>query len=884
MSGKMCFSLIGLLLAPLAAAAQPDKPVRSFLNQHCVGCHGADKAKANLRLDQQDQAFDGKPGATWERVLAVLRSGEMPPKGKPQPTAAEKRPVETWIVDGFRSRKGRLALRMLTRRELNNTLNDLLGFDPPYDFTKRLPAESVLEGFDNNGEDAVLPPESLANLLEVARFALDQAIVTGEKPPVFRKTVEMTATGDWKKAIEGRVRKYKEQHQIPPKDPIPEAELTRLSQGVLRYNFNPGWFGVTRIDQRGPFLAMFPYIPSIAYPNGSADKDYKGDLYFDTFAFDESKTPVPSEGVFRILVTAAATIPDGKSPPRLGVDLRVRQDLKDSGTAVQRQIREITAPVANPKQYEFIYRYQFNRPDPDDLAKIDPKKPQGLRNGLFSGRVTNEYMMPEVSFGNPQVPFKERFDKGFAVIEKYDWEQLPQVLVSKVEAEVPYYLQWPPRSHSLIFFDSPNAAQPDVYAREIIERFMTRAFRRPVQATEVDAFYAIYAAKRKTDIAFPDAVKAALAPVLVSPGFLFLNQPRTFPQAEQYELASHLAYFLWSSMPDAELLRLAGQGKLADQKVLEAQIERLLADPRSQHFSNDFVRQWLNLLQLERKTVLDPEFIYTDYLRESISQEPAQFFAEMLRNNESVLSALDSDFAVVNDRLAALYGIDGVRGEHFRRVPLPKGHPRGGILGQSAVLIAMTRGNPENRWPIFRGGWLIRTILHENLPDPPLDVPELDRIEAKTQRDLLRLHQEHPSCAMCHHKMDPGGFGMQNFDAIGRWTTKRQFIIVPPPDPKTGKRPKIQVLEYVSDPQGKLPRGHDFADFAQFKQLLLTEYRDDFLRRFTEKLLSYALRRRLDPADQDLVNEMVQRLKDGQYRSRTFVKSLVTSGSFRIGQ
>lgn len=422
-----------------------------------------------------------------------------------------------------------------------------------------------------------------------------------------------------------------------------------------------------------------------------------------------------------------------------------------------------------------------------------------------------------------------------------------------------------PDHHQRLMAHKANLSQRDA-AREIITRFAGRAFRRPVRHEEANQFLKLYDLAEKEEERYEKRVRLALQGVLVSPHFLFrmeFDPPGAKPQAgyaiTEYELASRLSYFLWSSMPDDDLLRLAGQGKL--RQNLDAQVHRMMKDPKSSAFVQNFAGQWLTLRNLQTIAPDRKLFpMFTDGLRDAMLRETELFFEAIMREDRSILDFIDADFTFVNGTLAKHYGISGVNGNEFQRVKLPPG--RGGLLTQASILTLTS--NPTRTSPVKRGKWVLEQLLGTPPPPPPPDVPDLVE-DAKAElsgslRQRMEQHRVNPNCAICHNKMDPLGFAFENFDAIGRWRAKDgQFDI---------------------DPSGILPDGRAFKGPDELKRILKSQ-KDLLGRCLTEKMLTYALGRGLEYYDACAVNDVLKALTKGNYRFSTLVVEIVKSDPFQ---
>ena len=413
-------------------------------------------------------------------------------------------------------------------------------------------------------------------------------------------------------------------------------------------------------------------------------------------------------------------------------------------------------------------------------------------------------------------------------------------------------------------------------ARQLLAGFLRKAFRRPVDAAEVDRYLAMYDRAAERGDPYEERVKLALKAVLVSPRFLFRiedheDAPGIHPLG-QYDLASRLSYFLWSTMPDDELLRLAEQGRLQDPKVLAAQVDRMLDSPRSRAFSTSFVGQWLGTQEVGGRVVpllTELQHYYTPEVAAELREEPVLLFHYILGENRSLLELLTANYTFMTERLAKFYEVDGkvkgLEGDGFQRVEWPDNR-RAGVLGLASVL-AMTSHYKQGS-PVLRGAWVLDTLLGTPVPPPPPDVPPLE-VAAKserglTMRQILSRHRADTACATCHNLMDPIGLGLENFDWMGRWR-----------DNEADGKPV--------DAAGALPSGEKFNGPVELRQVLLNR-KQEFLRHLTGKVLGYALGRALQDGDQCTVQRLVDSLEKDGYRSRTLIREVALSIPFRNTQ
>ena len=410
----------------------------------------------------------------------------------------------------------------------------------------------------------------------------------------------------------------------------------------------------------------------------------------------------------------------------------------------------------------------------------------------------------------------------------------------------------------------------DACARIIVTGFATRAFRRPATAKEVDSFLKFVTLVRGQGDSFEEGIATALEAVLVSPSFLFRieqdRQPaagRSWAPISDYELASRLSYFLWSSTPDAELLKVAGEGKLRQPAVLAAQVKRMLADPKSQALVENFAGQWLQFKNID---VVKPDVnrfpAFEESLRRSMRRETELFIDSIFRQDGSILQFLDADYTFVDERLARFYGIPGVTGPEFRRVDVSKTKRGGGILAQASILTISSYSTRTS--PVVRGKWVLENLLNAPPPPPPPSVPALDDTkvgQSASLRQQMEQHRKDPVCASCHSRMDPLGFGLENFDGVGGWRDE------------DGKFP--------IDASGMLPGGRTFNGPVELKALLKADS-GAFVHGLTEKLLTYALGRGLERYDRPALAKIEAALPSHNYRFSQLVIEIVNSLPFEM--
>ena len=496
--------------------------------------------------------------------------------------------------------------------------------------------------------------------------------------------------------------------------------------------------------------------------------------------------------------------------------------------------KEVTAPVGQKQTLEF-----FGSLEDLPIPVFDPNAKAPHSNTMVIG-LWNDYLV------------KSKSDFG------------PPLLVHSVEVEAPYYPQWPPKSHTDILFDSPSRDDEPTYTREVLARFIERAFRRPLRQGELERYMDHWENVRHDHEFYEDSIREVLVAVVCSPNFLFLTEPGEVDERQSengYSLASKLAYFLWNSAPDEELMSLASDNRLKEE--LETQVDRLISDPKIWRMVRAFTHEWLRVDRqqlMDTDTVVFPDF--TRFVKEDMPEETYHFVHHVLTKNQSILNFIDSDFAMLNQNLAEFYGIDNVKGSFFRPVALTEKSYRGGLLGQGAFLNGHSDGVEPH--PIKRAVWLKEKILGDPAPPPPPNVPELDPetpgFEDLTLKEQLELHRNKASCIDCHKKIDPYGVVFEELDAVGRIRKA------------SGRKP----IDAVST----LPDGQRVEGLEGIKKYLLENQQEDVTRSLVEHLFAYANGRDVTFADEEEIQQIVNQVIKDKYRFRSVVKGIVLGRSF----
>jgi hypothetical protein len=517
--------------------------------------------------------------------------------------------------------------------------------------------------------------------------------------------------------------------------------------------------------------------------------------------------------------------------------------------------------------------------------------PEGPVRELDTNLIAGEIIRPDAARLFRSRPGASRWRNPLA--EK---DGQPGVVFSWMEVVGPIYDGWPTQGHRDLFGDLPmRKAQkaggsveviprdPLADARRLLASFVERAYRRPADTAEVARFMPIVEQALGAGSSFTDAMIAGYSAVLCSPGFLYLEERPG--RLGDYALASRLSYFLWNSAPDGELLQLAAQGRLHRAGELRAQTDRMLDDPKSRRFVDAFLAYWLQLRKVGVTSPdpdMYPDYYLDDLLTESAQDETQDFFAELVRENLPARNLIDSDFAMLNERLATHYGIAGVEGVALRRVALDPGCIRGGLLTQASVLKVTANGTTTS--PVLRGAWVMERILGKPVPPPPANVPaiEADIRGATTIREILGKHRTQASCAVCHSKIDPAGFALENFDVMGGWRERYRALggtVFQEGIGHNGQKFAFHPAMLV-DSSGQLPDGRTFSDIRSFKRLLLSD-EPQIARNLLRQLLLYATGSPVRFGDRAEVERLLDDASLRQYGVRTLIHEVVDSTMFQ---
>jgi hypothetical protein len=799
--------------------------VQPLLAKSCLGCHGPKKSEGRLRVDQLNaDLLNGPDLERWREVYDVLIKSEMPPDDSKEEKLTEdaRGGMVQWLGEEMhkaavlrRGNQEQSSFRRLTKYEYNYALQDLLGLD--LDFASKLPPETASEdGFKNRSDLLQMSAMQFQSYREIGLNALKRAVVIGERPKPVTYIIPMKEQMD--KAASAKGSKVFDREDPTYKKQSREQHLfdRETGRGVQPQQ------GQAQPAENAQFGQTPPSSPVVWVLPQSAEMK----LNLDRF--------LPDDGLMRVRVRAARSSmnPDEYASLRLVFSAHTSNNALFSQTVSARDL-PVTASSQDPQFLQFdvplsdIQRNPFRK-----LATAFPRRDEFLHIKNISN--------------------------AFAAEDRL------QVQVDYVEITAPFYEQWPPKSHTDIFVESPHKADEQAYGREVVERFLRRAWRRPIGKGDVNAFMALFAQYRPGFATFEEAMLEVLATALASPEFLYLT-PRDASESTsvpskrigELEFASRLAVFLWASLPDEKLVRLAEAGKLRDSDVLSGEIGRMLADPRAKRFAQHFVEQWLGLDRINSVSHLKDAA-----LREAMLEEPLSLFEEVLGRNGSVMDFIDCGYAMVNERLAVHYRIPKVYGPHFRRVSVGPQSNRGGMLTCAAPLAINSDGKDSH--PVKRGVWLLQRMLHDPPPPPPPNVPEVDLTDPEilkmTLKERIVNHRNQPACSSCHARIDPWGIAFEHFDALGAYRTL------------ANNRPV--------DATSELFNRQKLAGLDGLKRYLLEERQDQFAQAMVHKLTAYALGRPLTFGDRLDIERLTSAFRRREDRLGDLVHLIVGSEIF----
>ncbi len=836
--------------AEIPAAAQFRREVEPILKEYCSDCHADGESKGGVAFDvfKTDAAL--LHPELWFNVLKNTRAGLMPPAKKPRPSAADQQKLERWIkyaafgIDPKNPDPGRVTVRRLNRVEYRNTIRDLMGID--FNSEVEFPPDDTGYGFDNIGDVLTVSPMLLEKYMAAAKAIVSEAVpIVGKViPERVIPGIRFTAVGAAPDQAKGRGR---------------------------------GGFG-GRGNPQDAMRTLNYYEPASVATSAQVEKS----------------------GRYRVTLDLAVKGNFDYDPGRCRVTFKIDG----------REVLKKEFGWHDNKSFSFDFDAKWEPGEKKMTIELEPLTPVDKKINSLDMRIARVTLHGPLEKEHWITP--KNFDRFFT-------RQAPE-----------------------------DAAGRRAYASELMARFATKAFRRPVEAATADRLAAlaegVYTAPGKS---FEAGIAHAMVAVLASPRFLFrIEEPSAatakgdVADIDEYALASRLAYFLWSTMPDEELIALAGKGEL--RKNQAAQVKRMLADPRSEKLVQNFTGQWLQTrdvdgIAINARAVLarddgtekqvreqaaafraqqasrtnvpafTPGLLSTNValgtnaagtnalafgagkrgkqgfnnfrrptnprveldreLRDAMKQETEMFVSTIIHEDRPVTELIDSDFTFLNEKLAKVYGLTNldVTGTEMRRVALPAGSPRGGVLTHGSALVVTS--NPDRTSPVKRGLFILENFLGTPAPPPPPNIPSLEATEQGvkdrelTMREAMQIHREKPLCASCHARMDPIGLAFENFNAMGMWRDKERNQSI--------------------DTAGRLITGESFNGVAELKRILATEHKGDFYRCFTEKLVTYALGRGTEHYDVETIDQIVAKLEKGNGKFSVLLMGVIESAPFQ---
>lgn len=848
LSRKLLSFLFGLLGSTgLAWAESPLEAHRPFLKQYCFECHGAKKQKGDYRFDTLGRNLGNlETLESWQAILDQLNLGEMPPKKADQPPFGETaKVIETLtpiLRETYAARKstgGQAVIRRLNKYELRNTLRDLFHLNHPdfepgvvsglYDFngngitaqktiepTRSFQEDEEADGFDTIGDTLVMSDFLLKMVIEAAEESIGMATHNEARKPFEAET--FTAPICTKTLHGDTLGKYQRERG----DPYDE-----VFQRWDRYNrIGPDKYhrGMKRPGRYRITVAVSAHNPQeehwgnwtvregglIHHGRENLDAPFEVGLYLERFEH--------LRGERKKRITHWSLPGDGKKRT-----FSFETWIDDPWGA---WIGWENGPWIQHNAFHILLKQWY----PDEYEKIDTKQ-KGFKKEVARVLFQKGYLGPTLR------------------VHQFRIEPVPE--------------EWPPKSHTALYGDGPIE---DADLLTLFQAFAERAYRRPVDPGEVERFVELAGKLERDGHSRQDAMKGSYAAILCSPDFLYLRPEPG--KLDDFSLASRLSYFLWSSMPDESLMRLAREGALSQPAELERQVERMLNDPKAAAFTRHFPERWLKLYELGRMEP-DRKGPYGHYFRvkDFLVPQIEAYFSEVLTTNSPIRELIDSNYTFMNNRLGELIYKQEVVGAHLRKIILDDPR-RGGLLTTPGIMTVTANGVDTS--PIMRGVFILENILGTPPPPPPPDVEPLspDLRAARTIREQLAMHRDQQACQSCHRKIDPVGFPFENFDPIGRWRDHY---------PKADKKAKQAMpVETAS----VLANGEEVKDIVTFKALLMKR-EPQVVRCLTEKMLTYATGRLMEAGDRGEIDQIVLELEGKENRLRDLVHLVVQSEIFQ---
>ena len=860
---------LGLFTSSSAAESVP-RTLDALLENHCLDCHDDVEMKGGLDLFSLDwNLADPHVADIWVKVHDRLASGEMPPKKKSRLNPAERGKAVSELAgsivsfqDAEAERHGRSVSRRVNRFEYENILRDIL-HDPTLKVADQLPLDGEVHGFPKVGSALDVSHVQVDAYLDVAEFALRRALkFTAEKP-----------------------------------EPTTNRYYAREQGRMWAGNGNPRWArfslaleGLDINDEYSFSKRGFDPAQEAQPPEETSTAIFRGAYTPFYYGFEKFKAPV--RGDYKVRLKARSVLRqtdyvdwEGEERPLHYPDL-----VLDATRRFPTPVNDRIFPGKRSEPVK-VYSSTLDEPNTQSMLPIGVFEAPPDAPGVFELEAFLEkgamVKLDCMRLPSPMVPAMPH------TILKIEPEGYPGVAFHWLEVEGPFIEEWPPASYRALFGDLPLEQsgshvvavpeQPLKDAGKLLAGFMERAYRRPVAEAEFNRFHRYAKQLLKEEETFTEAMIATYSAVLASPEFLFhCGQPG---ELDDFALAERLSFFLGESIPDEPLRDLARQGKLRDPETLRAEVDRLLNKPEAKRFVKEFLDAWLKLDEIndtDPDRELYPEYAGDWWLVNSMIEESRLYFADLIAGDRPARNVIDADYTFADERLARHYGITGVVGPSFRRIPLSEKSPYGGILTQASVLKVTANGTVTS--PVLRGVYVMEKLLGDPPSPPPPSVPavEPDIRGAATIREQLKKHREDASCASCHQKIDPPGFALESFDVMGRWRENYRSLAQGSERIEGLGRSGNEFVHFIGkevDASGVTPQGDPFDDILQFKKLLL-EDEETVARNVTEQLLVYATGAPIGFADRDDVSAILEKSRASEFGVRTIIHEIVQSPLF----
>ena len=809
-----------LLIIPFGLLANPvelklNQDIQGFVKDYCVSCHNEKKDKGDIRFDNVSFSISNDTEAQfWQDVLDTLNAGDMPPK------KAEKHPTNEKMILALRnltesllkarnilSDRGKaITMRRLNQREYANTVKNLFGFTLDH---ADLPANDPGKQYDTIGSDQYF-----------SAYLFEKYLELGKK--ISKDTLRWHRTP---------------RQKLTTKIDEPEKQVDRIREKVKERN--------DRWDELALGIEAGKSWKELGF------KDAR-DLYF-YLKFDRERTGIPEAYLKHQYLNKGIYLTGQFGIQKIGISV-------NADPRATYKVRALAGIHKQPPERRKFIQFEV------DGQFFGQPRVQGTNHDPKMLEVT---YAPQLGKGFNVNVRERRHHEGYVNFKTYIQNSDPygvpgSIFVDRLEIEGPFY---PEKSFfEKLMLDENNrpVKLTKEYAAEVIDKFAFEAFRRKNPDPEYMAgIHEIFNRHLVEGKKIEEAMIEAMAVIMASPSFLYINENSSEEPGKtlltQRELAVRLSYLLWSSPPDEILYGLAKEGKLSNPQVLASQVDRMIDDPRSEEFARAFISQWMSLDRYDLIAISKKMYPLYDFaLRVAVKDEPREFFKVLLKENLPLTNLIDSDFVVINDSLAQLYDLPPINKPGFHKVSLEKDSARGGILTSAAFLTMGSDG--ERTSPIIRAALILEKFLHDPSPSPPPNVPQLSEASKKPLpvKEIIKIHQEKPQCASCHAKMDPIGFGLENFDTLGQWRSHE----------------KIGRKNVPVSADGTLPGQQKFSNVQEFKAALMNE-KDKLAESIIEGFVSYSLGRSVEFSDQDAIQELLQKTRSKNYQTRELIHALI---------